>query len=99
MLVTFQNTGVKLKLIQALFNGRFIVANKAMIEDTGLEKYVTIANTPEEQLQAMEALFSMEMDDEQLRLRSGMLNDLSDRQGARLIADRLFPGARPEAPH
>ena len=38
VLPTFQPTGIKLKLIDALFNGRHIIVNSPMIAGTGLEK-------------------------------------------------------------
>lgn len=48
LLITFQNTGIKLKLINALFGGRFCLANKPMVENTPLESMVHIANTPQQ---------------------------------------------------
>lgn len=46
VLPTFQNTGIKLKLLHSLFSGRFVVVNPPMIEDTGLEFSTIIAETP-----------------------------------------------------
>ncbi|TVR76257.1 MAG: hypothetical protein EA412_14000 [Chitinophagaceae bacterium] len=37
VLPTFQPTGIKLKLINALYNGRFCIVNNAMVENTGLQ--------------------------------------------------------------
>ena len=48
LLPTFQNTGIKLKLINALFNSRFCIANETMIKYTGLENLCCTANTPGE---------------------------------------------------
>lgn len=48
LLPTFQNTGIKLKLINALFNSRFCIANDAMIKKTGLEKLCLLANSKKE---------------------------------------------------
>jgi hypothetical protein len=45
ILPTFQNTGIKLKLINALFNGRFCIVNNKMIKNTELEGLCTIANS------------------------------------------------------
>lgn len=39
VLPTFQNTGIKLKLLQVMFNGRHVLANKAMVQHTGLEPF------------------------------------------------------------
>jgi hypothetical protein len=48
LLLTFQPTGLKLKLLNALFNGRFCLVNRAMLEGTELEPLCSIAETPEE---------------------------------------------------
>ncbi len=44
ILPTFQKTGIKLKLINTLFNGRFCIVNNAMISETGLESLCFHAN-------------------------------------------------------
>lgn len=46
LLITFQDTGIKLKLINALYNGRYCVTNAMMVENTGLENLCHIANNP-----------------------------------------------------
>ncbi len=40
LLITEQRTGIKLKLLESLYRGRFCLANREMIEDTGLEAVV-----------------------------------------------------------
>ena len=47
-LITFQATGLKLKLLNSLFAGRHTVANQLMVTGSGLEKLCHIANTPDE---------------------------------------------------
>jgi hypothetical protein len=42
-LPTFQKTGIKLKLIHALFRSRFCVVNTEMVEDTGIESLCEVA--------------------------------------------------------
>lgn len=46
-LPTFQPTGIKLKLLNSLFSGRFVVVNPPMIEDTGLAFSAIIAENEE----------------------------------------------------
>lgn len=46
ILLTFQPTGLKLKLLNALFNGRFCLTNRDMLAGTGLEPLCTVAETP-----------------------------------------------------
>jgi hypothetical protein len=50
LLVTFQETGLKLKLLNSLFAGRHIVVNKAMLTGSGLGPLCHIADTPEEMI-------------------------------------------------
>ena len=48
MLPTTQNTGIKHKLLNALANGGYCIANTMMVEGTGLEDLCHIANTVDE---------------------------------------------------
>lgn len=55
-LITFQDTGIKHKLLNALFTGRFVLANKAMVNGTGLESLTVQADTAEEIIQTIQRL-------------------------------------------
>jgi len=48
LLPTFQNTGIKHKLLNCLSNGAFCIANTPMVEGTGLERMCFVANTTKE---------------------------------------------------
>jgi hypothetical protein len=52
LLVTFQETGLKLKLLNSLFAGRHIVVNQAMLTGSGLAPLCHIAGTPDEMIAA-----------------------------------------------
>lgn len=54
LLLTFQATGVKLKLLNALNQGAFVIANTPMLAGTGLEKLCIVADTTEELITAIE---------------------------------------------
>lgn len=56
LLITFQNTGVKLKLINALINGNHCIANTPMIENTDLESFCVISNSEIELANEIEKL-------------------------------------------
>lgn len=75
ILPTFQPTGIKLKLLAALFSGRFCIANKAMIENTGLEKTVTVADTASEMKREIKKLFSNEFKEKDIQMRAGILKE------------------------
>lgn len=56
LLVTFQDTGLKLKLMYSLFAGRHIVVNELMLAGSGLDPLCHIANTPEEMIATCDKL-------------------------------------------
>lgn len=56
-LVTFQSTGIKLKLLNSLFLGRHCVVNTEMVENTGLEALCHISKNPEEMKKQIEDLW------------------------------------------
>lgn len=72
---TFQPTGIKLKLLAALFSGRFCIANSAMVENTGLEKLCIIANTTGEMKKALKKTFPLEFKAEDIIIRTEVLNE------------------------
>jgi len=69
VLPTFQNTGIKLKLLHALFNGRFSVVNKEMVEGSGLEKYCKVASTAKEFVELVKVCLQEEFSNSDLELR------------------------------
>lgn len=46
ILFTDQATGLKLKLLNALYNGRFVLANDKMLSGSNLEKLCVVADSP-----------------------------------------------------
>ena len=50
MLVTFQGTGLKLKLLNTLFAGRHVLVNSTMLAGTELAPVCHVADTPDEQV-------------------------------------------------
>lgn len=59
ILPTFQNSGIKLKLINALYLGRFCLVNKLMVENTVLENYCFEANTIEQFQEQITSIFKI----------------------------------------
>lgn len=60
VLPTFQNTGIKLKLINVLYQGRFVLANDLMVNNTGLETLCERADTADDMIIAIDALMKKE---------------------------------------
>jgi len=72
LLVTFQDTGLKLKLLNSLFTGRHIVVNPMMLAGSGLDNLCHIADTPEKMTEVcrelMDKPFSTDILDERRKL-------------------------------
>lgn len=93
ILPSFQQTGVKLKLINSLFNGRFCLANRMMLHQTGLEKYCIIADTPHEMKTELYRLMETEFTQSDLEFRRQIESEYSDKTGARSIIQLEYPSA------
>ena len=59
-LYTHQATGLKLKLLNVLYSGRFCICNELMLEGTALDNCCIIKNTPEEIIQSINQCFSLD---------------------------------------
>ena len=73
ILVTFQATGLKLKLLNTLYNGRFCLVNEPMIKGTSLDSLCETANTTEELRTKLKKLFSKEFTLDEVSRRSDLL--------------------------
>jgi len=88
ILPSFNNTGIKLKLLHALFRGRHCVVNPNMVEGTGLEETCRIAADAEEFRSAVSELFQTPFTKEQINSRERLLMSKYDNEknARRLIA-------------
>ncbi len=73
ILPSFTNSGIKLKLLNALFKGRHVLVNDAMLHGTGLEKACQLANNPTELKYHAFRLFHKAFTDDDVELREGLL--------------------------
>ena len=89
-LLTFQKTGIKLKLLNSLYQGKFIIVNSKMIEDTGLETLCELANTKEEILQKTEQLFTLDFTDIEIKSRKEKLIAFNPTESAKKIVNTIF---------
>lgn len=91
ILPTFQNTGTKLKLLNALFNGRFVLANSPMVENTGLESLCVIRESAEEMNVALKELMNESFRESEIERRKKILSELySNRHNAEKMLPLLF---------
>ncbi|OFY83921.1 MAG: hypothetical protein A3F72_07465 [Bacteroidetes bacterium RIFCSPLOWO2_12_FULL_35_15] len=73
ILPTFQATGIKLKLLAALFTGRHCIVNSPMVANTGLEELCSIQNTAEEMSNEIIRLFDLPFDMQEKQKREAIL--------------------------
>jgi hypothetical protein len=86
ILPTFQSTGIKLKLLAALFHGRHCIVNTPMVEKTGLESLCIIANEPSEMKEQIKRVFQKELSDNEINKRKVLLEDkFSNKKNAELL--------------
>jgi hypothetical protein len=74
VLPTFQATGLKLKLLAALYSGRYCVVNTPMIENTGLEHVCRVEDEIGSMISAINDLMDQEMTDPDKLTRKETLN-------------------------
>ena len=91
ILVTFQATGLKLKLLNTLYNGRWMLVNREMLAGTGLEKLCEITADATEMKVKIKSLFETEFDQNQLLARTELLQSrFSDNENAKKLIDEIW---------
>lgn len=73
VLPTFQATGIKLKLLAALFTGRHCIANTPMVSNTGLEQLCSIQDDPDAMAKEIIRLFELPFDMQEKEKREVLL--------------------------
>ncbi len=89
VMVTEQATGLKLKLLNSLYAGRFCLVNSAMVAGTGLEGLCTIADTPEAMRLALGSLMGQDFTETLLQERRRVLQAFSPQQAVKVILDLI----------
>lgn len=75
ILVTFQATGLKLKLLNTLYRGRFCVVNNKMLAGTNLESLCHIADNAFELKNKVIKLFNIEFNHSEVEIRKKVLSE------------------------
>ena len=73
LLYSEQSTGIKLKLINSLYLGRHCVVNQKMIEGTGLNSLVHIANNTQEMIDKINQLINSSFSSDDVEKRKQIL--------------------------
>lgn len=91
LLFTFQHTGIKLKLLNALYRGRFVVVNGKMVNYTGLESVCIIEDNPNAAKRIVDDLMKTEFTAHEIEKRSRLLDShFGNRHNALQIAKEMF---------
>jgi len=92
ILPTFQATGIKLKLLYALYRGKHILVNSPMVEETGLEELCHIADSPQVMREKVHMLFQKPFTDDELLIRKEKLlqKGFDNQTKAKKIIEFLF---------
>lgn len=91
VLPSFNNTGIKLKLMNAVFNGRHCLVNKAGVEGSGLETLCHIAEDALSFQQKIRELYQQPFTTEDLEKRQDLLlNTYNNEKNARELMTFLW---------
>jgi hypothetical protein len=91
VLVTFQGTGLKLKLLNTLYNGRHVIVNKTILNGTGLDELCTVKETADTIRESAMELYEKEFDQNELQHRSKLLNgNYSNQANAKRLIEYIF---------
>lgn len=76
LLPTFQATGLKLKLLNVLYNGRFVIVNPPMVHGTDVASLCHIANSTDEIITLCRQLSKQSFSKQNLQNRETILNQI-----------------------
>ncbi len=90
ILPTFQATGIKLKLLAALYSGRHCIVNTPMVANTGLESLCIIKETAREMQNEIKNLMKISFTVSDIQKRREILEQhFSNQNGARKLLDLI----------
>ena len=90
ILPTFQATGIKLKLLMALFNGRHCIVNSFMVENSSLASLCQIHDSSVEMTKKVKEYFVLPFKDEEKLKRENILMDqFSNRKNIQKLIELL----------
>lgn len=91
LLLTFQDTGIKLKLINSLFNGRFCIANNTMVKNSGLESLCIVKDSWKEIIHEIENCITIPFELSEINKREQiLLKNVNNELSAQKLINLLF---------
>ncbi len=92
ILPSFNCTGIKLKLLNALFNGRHCVVNENAVQATGLETACHISNNADALKELIGRLHTEPFTEEDIRLRKEVVSGLyNNEENTRKLIQWIWP--------
>jgi hypothetical protein len=92
LLPAYQESGVKLKLLAALFNGRHCLINLKMSSNSELGSFCQVASSNEDMIRKATELFVQPFNSEEIEKRKAFLNlHYNNRRNAQRLIDILWP--------
>jgi len=80
ILPSFNSTGIKLKLLNALYNGRHCIVNRDMVRGTGLEQLCQIADSADEMRSKVVEVYGRSLQPEEIGMRKEILAGLYNQE-------------------
>lgn len=91
LIPTFQDTGIKLKLINALYKGRYCIVNTKMVKDTGLESLCFVADDPQLMKQQIRDLYYKDFEESEIEKRRKILYlQFNNKASAEILINKIF---------
>ena len=91
VMVTDQPTGLKLKLLNALYNGRFCLVNDDMVRGTSLDRLCVVAETPEQFVDEIRRLMEEDFTEDDMEERDEAMKELyQNDRNAQIIIQSIF---------
>ena len=91
VMVTDQPTGLKLKLLNALYNGRFCLVNDDMVRGTSLGQLCNVAEVPEQFVAEIKRLMKEDFTKDDIDERDEALKELyQNEKNAQLLIQSIF---------
>jgi hypothetical protein len=91
ILPSFSHTGIKIKLVNALFNGRHCIVTPPTVEGTGLESLCHIIDTAEAMKQRIEALYHQPFSERETEDRGTLLTQMfSNQANAQKLVSKIW---------
>ncbi|ANW94791.1 hypothetical protein AXE80_00115 [Wenyingzhuangia fucanilytica] len=89
LLFTYQATGIKLKLLNALAKSRFVIVNDLMIDGSGLSDLCVVANSKQEVLHQINQLMNLSFTENDREMRKELMQPFDVKVNAQKIVDLL----------